>query len=97
MDTTTQYKLNKYSKKINNAYQQNNIAKVNEYMQHQFSYINKYAQHHQQQGGNLAEIQEALANIEQAISKLIEETTVNFVLVRQLEEATTTLNGSMSV
>jgi hypothetical protein len=91
MDTTTQYKLNKYSKKINNAYQQNNIAKVNEYMQHQFSYINKYAQHHQQQGGSLEEIQRALENIEQAISKLIEETTNNFVLVQELNEATTTL------
>ena len=91
MDTTTQYKLNKYSKKINNAYQQNNIAKVNEYMQHQFSYINKYAQHHQHQGGSLEEIQRALENIEQAISKLIEETTNNFVLVQELNEATTTL------
>lgn len=92
MDTTTQYKLNKYSKKINNAYQQNNIAKVNEYMQHQFSYINKYAQHHQQQGGNLAEIQEALQSIEQAISKLIEETTKNLDIAQQLNEATTTLD-----
>lgn len=92
MDTTTQYKLNKYSKKINNAYQQNNIAKVNEYMQHQFSYINKYAQHHQQQGGSLEEIQRALENIEQAISKLIEETTNNFVLVQELNEATTVLD-----
>lgn len=97
MDTTTQYKLNKYSKKINNAYQQNDIAKVNEYMQHQFSYINKYTQHHQQQGGGLAEIQQALANIEQAISKLIEETKVNVDLARDLEKATAVLDSSMSV
>lgn len=55
MDTTTQYKLNKYSKKVNNAYKQNNMSKVNEYMQHQFNYINKYTQNQQQGGTTIAE------------------------------------------
>jgi hypothetical protein len=75
MDTTTQYKLNKYSKKVNDAYKQNNMSKVNEYMQHQFNYINKYAQQQQQQqhGGGLEEIRALLASIVESVSKLNEE------------------------
>lgn len=75
MDTTTQYKLNKYSKKISNAYKQHNMSKVNEYMHHQFNYINKYAQ--QQHGGGLEEIQTLLSQIEENIGKLNRETRLN--------------------
>jgi hypothetical protein len=74
MDTTTQYKLNKYSKKVNDAYKQNNMSKVNEYMQHQFNYINKYAQQH---GGGLEEIQELLRQIEANIGELNKRTREN--------------------
>lgn len=70
MDTTTQYKLNKYSKKINDAYQKNNITKVNEYMHHQFSYMNKYVQ--QQQGGGLEEIQSAITDITQNVDTIMD-------------------------
>jgi ABC-type phosphate transport system auxiliary subunit len=73
MDTTTQYKLNKYSKKISNAYKQHNMSKVNEYMHHQFNYINKYAQ--QQHGGDIVkEIQRLLSEIEAIIGRLNKKT-----------------------
>ena len=72
MDTTTQYKLNKYSKKISNAYKQHNMSKVNEYMHHQFNYINKYAQ--QQHGGGLEEIRALLCQIEANIGELNKRT-----------------------
>jgi len=71
MDTTTQYKLNKYSKKVNDAYQQNNMTKVSEYMQHQFNYINKYVKQ-TQKGGGLQEIQQALKNIVENVTVLVE-------------------------
>jgi len=78
MDTTTQYKLNKYSKKVNDAYKQNNMSKVNEYMQHQFNYINKYAQQQQQQhGGSLEEIKALLASIVESVRELNEEIRKN--------------------
>lgn len=75
MDTTTQYKLNKYSKKISNAYKQHNMSKVNEYMHHQFNYINKYAQ--QQHGGDVEDITRLLSEIEANIFRLNEETLTN--------------------
>jgi hypothetical protein len=70
MDTTTQYKLNKYSKKVNDAYQQNNMTKVSEYMQHQFNYIIKYV-NQTQKGGGLKEIQTALESIVENVTKLV--------------------------
>jgi hypothetical protein len=70
MDTTTQYKLNKYSKKVNDAYQQNNMTKVSEYMQHQFNYINKYVKQ-TQKGGNLQEIKRALNSIVENVTLLV--------------------------
>ena len=73
MDTTTQYKLNKYSKKVNDAYQQNNMTKVSEYMQHQFNYINKYI-NQTQKGGGLKEIQEALGRIVENVTILLQRT-----------------------
>jgi hypothetical protein len=73
MDTTTQYKLNKYSKKVNDAYQQNNMTKVSEYMQHQFNYINKYI-NQTQKGGGLQEIQEALDSIVENVTILLQIT-----------------------
>lgn len=102
MDTTTQYKLNKYSKKVNDAYKQNNMSKVNEYMQHQFNYINKYAQ--QQHGGGLKEIQTLLSQIEENIGRLIGETGINNKHIqdingliqknRELEEELASLGGT---
>jgi flagellar hook-associated protein FlgK len=93
MDTTTQYKLNKYSKKVNDAYQQNNMTKVSEYMQHQFNYINKYVKQ-TQKGGNLQEIQKALNSIVDNVKALVEQIQQNRkkiselnALDRQLEEA----------
>lgn len=85
MDTTTQYKLNKYSKKISNAYKQNNMSKVNEYMHHQFNYINKYAQQ-QQHGGSLEEIQALLASIVESVDRLNEETRQNEARKHVIEE-----------
>lgn len=73
MDTTTQYKLNKYSKKVNDAYQKNNMTKVSEYMQHQFNYINKYVKQ-TQKGGGIDEIQEALDSITKSVNQLVEFT-----------------------
>ena len=84
MDTTTQYKLNKYSKKISNAYKQNNMSKVNEYMQHQFNYINKYAQ--QQHGGGLEEIKALLASIVKSVRELNEEIRKNNENIRVIDE-----------
>ena len=83
MDTTTQYKLNKYSKKVNDAYKQNNMSKVNEYMHHQFNYINKYAQQH---GGDLKEIQTLLSQIEENIGRLNEETLQNKARISVINE-----------
>jgi hypothetical protein len=103
MDTTTQYKLNKYSKKISNAYKQNNMSKVNEYMQHQFNYINKYAQQ-QQHGGDVEEIKALLANIVKSVRELNEEIRKNNEHIRvigelkqkiaQLEEKNSRLGGT---
>jgi hypothetical protein len=73
MDTTTQYKLNKYSKKVNDAYQKNNMTKVSEYMQHQFNYIIKYV-NQTQKGGGLQEIQQALNSIIQNVTVLVKRT-----------------------
>lgn len=84
MDTTTQYKLNKYSKKISNAYKQHNMSKVNEYMHHQFNYINKYAQ--QQHGGGLEEIQRLLSEIEANIVRLNGETGENKKRIQDINE-----------
>jgi len=84
MDTTTQYKLNKYSKKISNAYKQHNMSKVNEYMHHQFNYINKYAQ--QQHGGDVKEIQTLLRQIEENIIRLNEETRKNNVNIEYINQ-----------
>ena len=95
MDTTTQYKLNKYSKKVNDAYNKNNISKVNEYMQHQFSYMNKYVE--QQQGGDAAEIKRALDIIEKNVKELLEHTQKNNDMIKQLDELFSILNESTSV
>ncbi len=84
MDTTTQYKLNKYSKKISNAYKQHNMSKVNEYMHHQFNYINKYAQQH---GGGLEDIQALLRQIEENIVRLNEETGKNNKHIQDIEKS----------
>jgi gas vesicle protein len=102
MDTTTQYKLNKYSKKVNDAYKQHNMSKVNEYMQHQFNYINKYAQ--QQHGGGLEEIKALLASIVKSVRELNEEIRKNNGNIRvigelkqkiaQLEEKNSRLGGT---
>jgi thiamine biosynthesis lipoprotein ApbE len=99
MDTTTQYKLNKYSKKVNDAYQQNNMTKVSEYMQHQFNYINKYVKQ-TQKGGNLHEIQAALNSIVDNVKALVEQIQQNRkkiseldALERQLEEARAQAQG----
>ena len=83
MDTTIQYKLNKYSKKVNDAYKQNNMSKVNEYMHHQFNYINKYAQQ-QQHGGSLEEIKELLRQIKENIIRLNEETETFMAYVKDI-------------
>lgn len=85
MDTTTQYKLNKYSKKVNDAYKQNNMSKVNEYMQHQFNYINKYAQQ-QQHGGSLEEIKVLLASIVESVGKLNKDTETNEAYILVIDE-----------
>lgn len=85
MDTTTQYKLNKYSKKISNAYKQHNMSKVNEYMHHQFNYINKYAQ--QQHGGGLEEIEKLLNQIKENIFRLNKETRLNNDRIKYIEDA----------
>jgi hemerythrin len=90
MDTTTQYKLNKYSKKVNDAYNKNNMSKVNEYMQHQFSYMNKYVE--QQQGGDAAEIKRALDSIEKNVKELLQKTKQNQDMTRQLNEVFSILN-----
>lgn len=95
MDTTTQYKLNKYSKKVNDAYNKNNISKVNEYMQHQFSYMNKYVE--QQQGGDAAEIIRALESIEKNVKELLQKTKQNQDMTRQLNEVFVILNEGTSV
>lgn len=95
MDTTTQYKLNKYSKKVNDAYNKNNISKVNEYMQHQFSYMNKYVE--QQQGGDAAEIKQALDSIEKNVKELLQKTKQNQDMTRQLNEVFDILNEGTSV
>ena len=84
MDTTTQYKLNKYSKKINDAYQKNNITKVNEYMHHQFSYMNKYVQ--QLQGGGLEEIQSAITDITTNVTIIMERIAKHRVMINTLNE-----------
>jgi hypothetical protein len=92
MDTTTQYKLNKYSKKINDAYQKNNITKVNEYMHHQFSYMNKYIQQ-QQQGGSLEEIKRAIANIEQNVKAIVDRIANRRELIGKLPEVMALLSS----
>lgn len=84
MDTTTQYKLNKYSKKINDAYQKNNITKVNEYMHHQFSYMNKYVQ--QQQGGGLEEIQSAITDITTNVTIIVERIAKHKEMINAFKE-----------
>jgi hypothetical protein len=86
MDTTTQYKLNKYSKKVNDAYKQNNMSKVNEYMHHQFNYINKYAQQQQQHGGDVEEIKKLLASIVESVGKLNEEIRKNNEYIGVIDE-----------
>ena len=83
MDTTTQYKLNKYSKKVNDAYQQNNMTKVSEYMQHQFNYINKYVKQ-TQKGGSLQEIQAALKSIVDNVKALVEQIQQNRKKISEL-------------
>jgi len=95
MDTTTQYKLNKYSKKINDAYHKNNITKVNEYMHHQFNYINKYVQQQQQQqGGSLEEIQRAITNIEQNVAIIMERIAKHREKINALNEVMGALSST---